>query len=248
MAVFLCFVPDGKTTLVSKLLALNVWDPSSSSSAITTGKKKRTEKGGLYIRQIQGRTFTLHRGCSVLKKKNYLAALSKKKLGRNDIECFKRFTVSQRRWSGEKKNDLTFEFIYLMIAVRQNSYGSTGYIGSHGPYRMDGGSGGQSEEDEMGSFTDYGSIVGSFPPSPAGSFRSALDAPGFSRCVWFKWSILLCPFSKRNAFKIVGLERERGRHLPPSNRSVRIVHALATRRRFTPASKRNSRDSCVMHI
>ncbi|XP_032793245.2 uncharacterized protein LOC116930007 isoform X1 [Daphnia magna] len=67
------------------------------------------------------------------------------------------------------------------IAVRQNSYGSTGYIGSHGPYRMDGGSGGQSEEDEMGSFTDYGSIVGSFPPSPAGSFRSALDAPGFSR-------------------------------------------------------------------
>lgn len=66
-------------------------------------------------------------------------------------------------------------------AVRQNSYGSTGYIGSHGPYRMDGGSGGQSEEDEMGSFTDYGSIVGSFPPSPAGSFRSALDAPGFSR-------------------------------------------------------------------
>lgn len=135
----------------------------------------------MYIRQIQGRTFTLHRGCSVLKKKNYLATLSKKKLGRNDIECFKRFTVSQRRWSGEKKNDLTFEFIYLMIAVRQNSYGSTGYIGSHGPYRMDGGSGGQSEEDEMGSFTDYGSIVGSFPPSPAGSFRSALDAPGFSR-------------------------------------------------------------------
>lgn len=202
----------------------------------------------MYIRQIQGRTFTLHRGCSVLKKKIYLAALSKKKLGRNDIECFKRFTVSQRRWSGEKKNDLTFEFIYLMIAVRQNSYGSTGYIGSHGPYRMDGGSGGQSEEDEMGSFTDYGSIVGSFPPSPAGSFRSALDAPGFSRCVWFKWSILLCPFSKRNAFKIVGLERERGRHLPPSNRSARIVHALATRRRFTPASKRNSRDSCVPYL
>ncbi|KZS10763.1 Uncharacterized protein APZ42_024678 [Daphnia magna] len=111
-------------------------------------------------------------------------------------------------------------------AVRQNSYGSTGYIGSHGPYRMDGGSGGQSEEDEMGSFTDYGSIVGSFPPSPAGSFRSALDAPGFSRC----------------------LERERGRHLPPSNRSARIVHALATRRRFTPASKRNSRDSCVPYL
>lgn len=64
-------------------------------------------------------------------------------------------------------------------AVRQNSYGSTGYIGSLGPYRNDGS--GQSEEDEMGSFTDYGSIVGSFPPSPAGSFRSAIDAPGFSR-------------------------------------------------------------------
>ncbi|XP_046657625.1 uncharacterized protein LOC124350935 isoform X1 [Daphnia pulicaria] len=64
-------------------------------------------------------------------------------------------------------------------AVRQNSYGSTGYIGSLGPYRSDGV--GQSEEDEMGSFTDYGSIVGSFPPSPAGSFRSAIDAPGFSR-------------------------------------------------------------------
>ena len=39
------------------------------------------------------------------------------------------------------------------------------------------------DEDELGSFTDYGSIVGSFPPSPAGSFRSAIDAPGFSRFV-----------------------------------------------------------------
>ncbi|EFX71156.1 hypothetical protein DAPPUDRAFT_309213 [Daphnia pulex] len=67
----------------------------------------------------------------------------------------------------------------VFYTVRQNSYGSTGYIGSLGPYRSDGV--GQSEEDEMGSFTDYGSIVGSFPPSPAGSFRSAIDAPGFSR-------------------------------------------------------------------
>jgi hypothetical protein len=72
-----------------------------------------------------------------------------------------------------------FGFFFNSLAVRQNSYGSTGYIGSLGPYRSDGV--GQSEEDEMGSFTDYGSIVGSFPPSPAGSFRSAIDAPGFSR-------------------------------------------------------------------
>lgn len=34
-------------------------------------------------------------------------------------------------------------------------------------------------DDEI--FTEYGSIVGSFPPSPTLSFRSAIDAPGFNR-------------------------------------------------------------------
>jgi hypothetical protein len=38
------------------------------------------------------------------------------------------------------------------------------------------------------------------------------------------------------------LERERGRRLPPSCRSVRIVRGPATRRRSTLASKRNSRE------
>jgi len=36
-----------------------------------------------------------------------------------------------------------------------------------------------SVDDEI--FTEYGSIVGSFPPSPTLSFRSAIDAPGFNR-------------------------------------------------------------------
>lgn len=128
-----------------------------------------------------------------------------------------------------------------ITAVRQNSYGSTGYIGSHGPYRMDGGSGGQSEEDEMGSFTDYGSMVGSFPPSPAGSFRSAIDAPGFSRYVFKMYLLHTYLHLIKNVLHFdLGLERERGRHLRLSNRLARIVHALVTRRRFTLASKRNS--------
>ncbi len=73
-----------------------------------------------------------------------------------------------------------FFFIYFFLicklAIRQNSngYGST-YNGQLG-YRNS-----VEDDDEMGSFTDYGSVVGSFPPSPAGSFRSAIDAPGFSR-------------------------------------------------------------------
>lgn len=41
--------------------------------------------------------------------------------------------------------------------------------------------GGGEPEDEFGSFTDYGSVLSSFPPSPALSYRSALDGPGFSR-------------------------------------------------------------------
>ena len=68
--------------------------------------------------------------------------------------------------------------------MRQNSngYGSTN--GSLGHYRLSGVSvDGVDPDDEMGSFTDYGSVVGSFPPSPTPSFRSAIDAPGFSRFV-----------------------------------------------------------------
>ena len=130
--------------------------------------------------------------------------------------------------------------LHFSIAVRQNSYGSTGYIGSLGPYRNDGS--GQSEEDEMGSFTDYGSIVGSFPPSPAGSFRSAIDAPGFSR-----YSLIYTVIQFNSGLNDViqnhtDLERGRGRRLPPSCLSVRIARAPATRRRSTLASKKNSRE------
>lgn len=89
-------------------------------------------------------------------------------------------------------------FLFL-IAIRQNSngYGSTGYNGTLGPYRM-ASADGNDPDDEMGSFTDYGSIIGSFPPSPAGSFRSAIDAPGFSRFLFERKDIKLklfhCPF------------------------------------------------------
>jgi hypothetical protein len=54
------------------------------------------------------------------------------------------------------------------IASRQNSGG--GYNGPMGFYDVD--------EDVR---TIYGSVVGSTPPSPALSFRSAIDGPGFSR-------------------------------------------------------------------
>jgi len=57
-----------------------------------------------------------------------------------------------------------------MAASRQNSLTSNG-----GPpsFRS------INEEDEE--FTDYGSVMGSFPPSPTLSFRSVVDGPGFSR-------------------------------------------------------------------
>jgi hypothetical protein len=50
----------------------------------------------------------------------------------------------------------------------------------------DDGSGGQQPsamDDEV--FTEYGSIFGSFPPSPTLSFRSAIDAPGFNRYIFY---------------------------------------------------------------
>lgn len=56
-----------------------------------------------------------------------------------------------------------------MTASRQNS---GAYIGPYGHPNFE-------TNEESG--TEYGSMEGSFPPSPALSFRSAIDGPGFSR-------------------------------------------------------------------
>jgi len=64
------------------------------------------------------------------------------------------------------------------IASRQNS-GSGGYNGPYGYHHYGAGYGSYETDEEVG--TEYGSVIGSFPPSPALSFRSALDGPGFSR-------------------------------------------------------------------
>lgn len=64
------------------------------------------------------------------------------------------------------------------IGLGYNNNAMTSFT-RNGPDDGPAGAAGATMDDEV--FTEYGSIVGSFPPSPTLSFRSAIDAPGFNR-------------------------------------------------------------------
>ena len=84
---------------------------------------------------------------------------------------------------------MSFFFPSFFTVSRQNSVANgigLGYNNNamtsftrNGPDDGPAGAAGATMDDEV--FTEYGSIVGSFPPSPTLSFRSAIDAPGFNR-------------------------------------------------------------------